>query len=221
MPTFGTIKRQKPRIEVLRGYDPNEPTTFTQTAPVKDNVTIQSGQVISLEYSLTESRYEWTLGVEGTNADANAITMAYIALQDSTDEDVLSAGNMVGLSCAGQFEIESAFFASKIGATDQTYDVDVPITYAAEGDQVTDQNLTLGPGQDGIVEELGYFKVAATSGDPIIGYVTRGRGDAGVGNKDLGPQSGANGAIAKHAVNSNVIDTEVVTFYTNWGNTVA
>jgi hypothetical protein len=34
----------------------------------------------------------------------------YIAFADSTDTDVISAGLLVGLSCAGQFEIETAYF---------------------------------------------------------------------------------------------------------------
>ncbi len=117
MPRYGTIKRQYPRVEVLRGYDPNEPRTKTQAFPVKSGVTISSGQVISLAWDAALSQYEWVLGVTGT-------AMPYIALADSRDEDVQEADKLPALSVAGDFEIQTAFF--KAG---DTYNVDVPITF--------------------------------------------------------------------------------------------
>jgi hypothetical protein len=224
MPTFGTIKRQKPRLEVLRGYNPNEPHTFTQAVPVAADEEILSGQLITEVYSSGEDRYEWFLGVYDTDgnplADSTAIAAAaaggtlakvFVALQDSTDEDVLSAGNLVGLSCAGQFELESAFFAANVAAAAQTYNVDTPLTPCGndEVDSTVVPNISL----------KGFFKKGAyQDGNPLIGIVTRNRG-----LKDLGPQAGANGAILKHQVNSNVIDQEVVSFYTHWdaANTLA
>ena len=216
MPTFGTIQRQKPRLEVIRGYDPNEPTTFTAAVPVTAGETIISGQLISQVYNNVEDRYEWALGVyfdsDITNefdigdvdpqTDNNKLNQVFVALQDSTDEDVLSAGNLVGLSCAGQFELESAFFAPTVSNSAQIYNVDVPITPCGN-----DQGLTAA---DGTLK--GFFRPTTyKSGEPIIGIVTRNRG-----LKDLGPQAGANGAILRHQTNSNVIDKEVVSFYTHW-----
>ena len=139
MPTYGTIKRSYPRGVVLRGYDPNEPKTLTQAFPVKDGVVVKSGQTISLAWSATNSQYEWVLG-------ATAPATPYIALEDSTDEDVIEAGKLPALSCAGQFEIQTPYY-NATGA----YIVDTPLTY------------------DGVTGSV----KAAGAGDPVVGFVTR------------------------------------------------
>lgn len=50
MPQFGTIKRAKSRVRVLRGYNPNEPFTRTASFPVHQTLGVTdvllSGQVI-------------------------------------------------------------------------------------------------------------------------------------------------------------------------------
>lgn len=126
MPQFGTIKRAKPRVRVLRGFNPNEPHSLTQTAPVSslnangdaNTAGIKSGQVMTLGYVSANSRYEWQLGwVAGR--------VPYIAYNDSTDEDVIEAGNMPGLSSAGQFEIATPYFKS---ADENSLDNNVLIT---------------------------------------------------------------------------------------------
>jgi hypothetical protein len=143
MPTFGTVQRTKPRVVVLRGYDPQEPTTNTASHPVKPAVTIKSGQVISLEWVPARSRYEWVLGCSG-----NAI--AHIALQDSSDYDVIEAGKLTGLSCLGQFVIQTPHYKEADAAL---FVQDTPVTY------------------DGLTGDI---KVTALeSGEPIIGFVSR------------------------------------------------
>lgn len=137
MPRSDYLRRTKPRVEVLRGWDPNEPTTFTQT--VRASEAILSGQLISLAWNNTDSVYEWELG-------GGAGRIPYIAVQDSTDEDVLECGKLTGLSCAGKFEIETAYF------TTGTYGVDTLLTW------------------DG--STAGNVKPAAATND-IIGIVTR------------------------------------------------
>jgi hypothetical protein len=114
-------------VEVLRGWDPNEPSTFTQTVRAAD--TILSGQLISL------------LG-------GAAGRIPYIAVQDSSDEDVVECGKLTGLSCAGKFEIETAHYK-----TGETYGVDTLLTW------------------DGTT---GNVKPAAATND-IVGIVTRNR----------------------------------------------
>lgn len=138
---IGTIKRTKPRLRVLRGYPGNEPTALTASAPVKDGVTIKSGQTIQLTWNGTLSRYEWELGCSGTK-------IAYFAEKDSTDEDVLEADSLTGLSSAGKYELETAFF--KAG---DTYNNDVPLTF---------------DGTTGDVKATTYG-----SGAPIVGVVSR------------------------------------------------
>ena len=158
MPQHGYIKRSKPRVEVLRGYNPNEPHTLTQSHPVKANVTIRSGQAISLEWVSGNSRYEWKLG--GVDDQ-----MTYIALQDwdqsqtgglgafGYDPDVIEAGKLTGLSCAGQFEIQTAYFTGS-----QSYPMDQALTY------------------DGTTGNL----KPAGSTDQVVGRITRPSGQSGV-----------------------------------------
>lgn len=109
MATYGTIQRTnpaKPRLEVLRGFNPNEPFTQSSTHPVKDGVTVSSGQLIVTEVDVdSPTGYVWILCPTGRDTGA-----VYIAEKDSEDEDIQSAGNLPGLSCAGQYEFEMAFF---------------------------------------------------------------------------------------------------------------
>jgi hypothetical protein len=106
MPRSGLINTrtsaQKARVVVLRGFDPNAPTTLTQSLPVPSGSTIYSGQVISPVWTAAVGSHAWTLGMTGGTP--------YIALQDSADEDVNEAGKLTGLSCAGQFEIQTSFY---------------------------------------------------------------------------------------------------------------
>jgi hypothetical protein len=95
--TSGIYQRTAPRVQVLRGYWGNEPYARTFSAPVTSGVTIKSGQLISL------SSGSWVLG-------CSAGQEPFIAFHDSTDTDVVSSGQLVGLSCAGQFVIETGYF---------------------------------------------------------------------------------------------------------------
>lgn len=101
---IGTIKRSFPRVTVLRGYNPNEPQTLTRSLPVAAGVTVLSGQFISPKWNATISDFEWVLGLDA------GTTEGFIALKDSVDTDVVSAGTLPALSCAGQFEIQTPFY---------------------------------------------------------------------------------------------------------------
>jgi hypothetical protein len=109
MPRSGLVNtRVKPRVTVLRGFDPNAPMTLTQSLPVKSGQTILSGQLISSSWDSVANQHMWSLGL-GANATP------HIALQDGADQDVSEAGKLTGLSCAGQFEIQTAYYTT--GAT--------------------------------------------------------------------------------------------------------
>lgn len=115
MPRSGLVNtRLKPRATVLRGFDPNAPMTLTQSLPaftgVSSSTGIYSGQLISSAWDSTKGSYAWVLGVTGSGANT-----PYIALQDIADQDVSEAGKLTGLSCAGQFEIQTAYYTA--GAT--------------------------------------------------------------------------------------------------------
>lgn len=102
--TTGTITRTYPRVRVLRGYNPMEPQTLTRSLPVADGVTILSGQFISPKWNSSASQYEWALGLD------SGTTEGFIALKDSADTDVVSAGTLPALSCVGKFEIQTPFY---------------------------------------------------------------------------------------------------------------
>lgn len=179
MPRSGYIKRTNPRVTVLRGYDPNEPTTFTQTHPVASGVTIESGMIVFLEWD-GSSQYEWVIApaLDIDNADGRGVVaVPYVALQDwdaaagagqGYDPDVTEAGKLTGLSTAGQFEIQTAHYDSG------TYTLGEEV--AAKG-------------------SLGNIKVAAAN-DFILGQVSRTLGQSSPISLD-----GVNSGV----VNKNVI----------------
>jgi hypothetical protein len=104
MPRSGLVNtRVKPRVTVLRGFDPNAPMTLTQSLPVKSGQTILSGQLISSSWDSVANQHMWSLGLGAT-------ATPHIALQDGADQDVSEAGKLTGLSCAGQFEIQTAYY---------------------------------------------------------------------------------------------------------------
>jgi len=157
MPQSGlTNTRTKPRVTVLRGFDPNAPTTLTTSLPVAvssglGSTAQKSGQVMSATWDPALGSPAWVLGL---TASASSTTTAhvskntpYIALQDSADEDVIEAGKLTGLSCAGQFEIQTAYYTSG------TYYV---------GSQLKADSST-----------LGNITLCSATGDIVLGHVTR------------------------------------------------
>jgi len=194
MPTFGHLKRDFPRLEVPRGFNPNEPFSLTSAFRVKTGETILSGMVISAQWDSTDSLYEWVIG-----ADA-ATDAVHIALQDSTDEDVLEAGNLVGLSCAGQFELTTAFFDPG-----GTYNEGTFLSYAGDEDDLTlSAAVAAALGKSATNNGAGFVKAASnTKATVIIGQVTR-----SVNNATAGSVPSVNGT------NSNTVFKDVLTFRT-------
>lgn len=156
MPTFGpSFTRSKPRIQVLTGFNPTEPSSglMPERYPVKSGETIKSGQVISKE--LVGGAYQWVKG-------GAAGRQHFLALRDSSDLDVVEAGNLPGIPL------------SLRGVKVQT-----PYYKSADANNLNDgAELTF----DGTTGDL---KVAS-NGDRIIAVVTNGqRGPAvGYSNED-------------------------------------
>lgn len=147
MPRSGLVNtRTKPRVKVLRGFDPNAPMTLTQSLPAASsgNNTIYSGQLITAAWDTSISSYAWSQSASGLSSTG---VTPYIALQDTADQDVSEAGKLTGLSCAGQFEIQTAYYTG------------------------TSTNFTVGkivvPGTTGNVT------VASGTGALILGHITR------------------------------------------------
>jgi hypothetical protein len=158
MPRSGLVNtRVKPRVTVLRGFDPNAPMTLTQSLPVKSGQTILSGQLVSSSWDSTVNQHVWSLGL-------GASATPHIALQDGADQDVSEAGKLTGLSCAGQFEIQTAYYTGSniavgalvVASTGTTGSI-MPtsatgqiilgmVTRAPSGDGMTPSNLGVGRG---------------------------------------------------------------------------
>lgn len=100
----GNIKRTRSRMQVLRGNVYGDSQQQSSAYPVKAGVTILSGMVVSPEWVAANGRHEWVIG-------AVADAQSFFATADSTDPDVMASGNLVGLSCAGNYEIATAYFA--------------------------------------------------------------------------------------------------------------
>jgi hypothetical protein len=100
-------QRAKPRIEVPRGYiGVNTANALTAAYPVAADVTVLSGQLIQ-----PTTAGEWVLGGD-PSTDFTAVPQFYFAINDSADADVVDADKLPGLSCNGQYEIETAYFAA-------------------------------------------------------------------------------------------------------------
>jgi len=163
MPRSGLVNtRLKPRVTVLRGFDPNAPMTLTQSLPaytgVSSSTGIYSGQLISSAWDSAKNQHCWVLGMTGS------VNTPYIALQDIADQDVSEAGKLTGLSCAGQFEIQTAYYSGSniaVGA------IVVPSATA------------------------GYIAPSSATGQLILGSITRAPSGEGMTPSTLGFGVGA------------------------------
>ena len=172
LPKYGTYLRATKRLNVLRGYPGNESTSFTRSlkpeVPGASNgytVAILSGMIIS-----ENANGNWVAGaVKGA--------IPYIAYHDATDTDVLSSGLLLGLSCLGDFEVETTHFDGSL-----TYVSGSPL-YA---------KVTSDSGKVGIPGAAGGNGILANNTYDFVGFVTRGKqqvgGSAGPGvNQALNP----------------------------------
>ena len=135
---YGLInQRMKPRLNVVRGDQFRDSANgLSQALPVALDTTILSGQLIA------PMDDEWVLaGALGTDTDLDHDPDYYFAFDDSEDEDVIEAGQLPGISCQGQYEVETAFFKADetySRGTKLTADTDNPgsVRPAADGEVV-------------------------------------------------------------------------------------
>lgn len=168
---LGTYKREYPRGYVMRGWDPQNPTTLSSALPVvKDDQgmpdEIQPGMIISTN----AEGNAWKLGAP--EADNALIAFA----QDGVERwDVMAADSLVGLLCSGKFRFATPFFArfKKDGSTAAVYTAGTPLTYCADSEKETAKtgvSATTGA-LVGVERSLAGFIRPAESGDKVIGYV--------------------------------------------------
>jgi hypothetical protein len=201
---YGPYLRTKPRVQVLSGYDPMNPTGLKQTAPVKSGVDILSGQAVVLEWNSGLSQYEWVLAtranVLGTLASGAPARTVYIAWQDSTDGDVVDGG-LTGLSSSGDYEIQTAFFDAPTG--DANYNADAVLTVS----DTTPGNLSPN------------FPATVASGAalPIVGRITDLRGSLQLAQVGTVAPNQAASVIRKEDSSTLPVNSSVIRFRTSPG----
>ena len=151
---FGYYQAPFPKGQVLRGWDPQNPTKQTTALPVEKVGSkpelIYSGQIIS-----STAAGKWTKGVP-TGATKFALAFA----QDSShDFNVINAGTLVGLSLTDSYTFATPFFRQNTG---DAYTVGTRLTWCAATDSVA-QGGTAG-------DAMGYIKPAGAD-DVVIGVV--------------------------------------------------
>jgi len=103
----GTIKRDKPVLQILRGNAAGESSMLSASHPVADTVEVLSGMVIHPIWNLAVGTYEWLLGM-GDNGEA------YFATADYNGYDVQSSGKLTGLSSSGGYELATGYYDSTV-----------------------------------------------------------------------------------------------------------
>lgn len=101
--TYGEYRRTKPRLNILRGYAGNEPQSITHSAKPKTGEAIMSGMLIVLDENGEFVKCD-------TDTAAHVGAVPYFAFQDQSDTDVQSSGLLLGISCLGEFELQTAYF---------------------------------------------------------------------------------------------------------------
>jgi len=148
------VYRDKVPMQVLRGFNPTEPVKLSSLAPPIDDEAIRSGMVLvkasgDVDGVATPGAFRKAQSADAPSATSES-TSFYLALHDQDSHDVQAAGGLVGLDCSDDYEVQTGYFDAGV-----TWTLDMPLTV----------------GDDGIVTE-------ATSGDVIIGYITK-IGDGG------------------------------------------
>lgn len=135
-------------MTIHRGGVGQRPNRLSATYPVQANVTIYSGQVITPYRNTTVGiqAMEWILGAP-IGAGNNSPNSYYIAVDDSTDGDVLAAGNLQGLSVRGCYEISSAW--------------------------VDEASVVVGDPLTPSLAKPGYFRKATLASDIVIAHVVQ------------------------------------------------
>jgi hypothetical protein len=175
---LGTYKREYPRGYVMRGWDPQNPTTLSSALPVVKDTEgmpdeIQPGMIISTN----AEGNAWKLG-----APADAANALIAFAQDGVERwDVMAADSLVGLLCSDKFRFATPFFArytkgtstSATTGTAAVYKAGTPLTYCADTEKEwaeTGVNAETGA-LVRVERSLKGFIRPAVGDEKVIGYV--------------------------------------------------
>jgi hypothetical protein len=189
------VLRSRPRINVLRGYPGNEPTSITAALPVDSTVdhsttakTILSGQPIWRNAAGNFTNLLGTGWGDTNGADAKNVQDIFFAYHDSTDTDVTSCGKLLGFSALGKFELETPWFDDNVSIS--------------VGD-------ALGINDAGLLRQL---STGASGSGAVVGYCT-GIRDLGIG----GHTALGGGGIVRGGVQGTIPEDSTADTYTPAG----
>lgn len=136
-------------MQVLRGFEPTEPSKLSSLAAPIDGAAIRSGMVIvkatgAVNGANTTGAFRKSLTTDAPGA-TNEGTAYYLALHDQDSHDVQSSGKLVGLDCSDSYEVQTGYFDKT-----KTYTLNAPLT----------------------VLDGGLVTLATVAGHNVIGYVT-------------------------------------------------
>jgi hypothetical protein len=151
--------RTAPRVNVLRGFWGNENLYITSSFPVDASITASQG-IFSGQLMYVSPTGTWLLAT-ATAAKGKAV---YIAMEDSTDSDVVSVGKLLGLSCSNTVDVQTPYFDIT-----QVYTRDTALTISATSGLLTPATATAG---DSWIQNPSV---------DIVGYVTAGVVDLNIG----------------------------------------
>ena len=139
--------RDKLPLQVIRGFYPTEPGKLSSTLAPIDDEEIKSGMVIVKDTGAVRgvAAQDGFRKAMATDAQTESLSF-YISLHDQDSHDVQAASGLVGLDCSDDYELQTGYFTAPGGG----WNIDDPVTV----------------GDNGVL-------VLATSGDMIIGYVTK------------------------------------------------
>lgn len=142
MPRIGISTRPLPRMEILKGYFPEQATNLESFHPVKTGELIKSGMLISTE--VNDGVVEWVKGWQAGNGTP------HFSCSDYDDFSVEQAGVLKGISCSGSYRIITPYFKA------------VPAVAYKAGSALVPDSTT------GYVKSAAAFAPAA--GEAVIGY---------------------------------------------------
>lgn len=179
--SIGTYQREYPRGVIMRGWDPQNPTTFSISLPVARNPITMRPQLIWQGQIMTpnDAGTQWELGVSPTKAAAHPAVIAF-AQNDSIDFDVVAADKLVGLSCSGKFRFGTPFFMRQkaTGTIDAPvasgdpymYKLGTRLTYATN-DEIDITTTVVGGSTVQVGRSAAGFIRPAVQGEVVIGVV--------------------------------------------------
>lgn len=157
---FGTLKRDKPRLQFVKGYAGQSTAKDQEILHIWSNALIRSGMIISKFWNSSNSRYEWKIGmISGA--------VPYIAEEDYDDSSVLaSGGKITGYPLSSEFVARTSY--AYINSDTASWSDNAALSAVADA--------TTGSGS---------LKLAA-SGEQIVGYLT---GSHRAGLKDVAAEN--------------------------------